>query len=176
MDDKELVDKINELEKEIADKTDELYEKYYELFKKYNDERVIFRKTGIPVAKIREYIKFARLPPLKDEVGVIKIPLDEIDEDCDSTRTSPPDTLKDLIEHIAQHGLLEPIVVCKSGNGKYEILAGHRRYCAYVVLNKNHPGEGWDKIPAHSHGNCPGGIEEAANPSDPSDSPTIDAR
>ena len=80
----------------------------------------------------------------KDKVEVIGIPLDEIDEDCDSTRTSPP---KDLIEHIGRNGLLEPIVVCKGGT-KYDILAGHRRYCAYVVLNKNHPGEGWDKIPA----------------------------
>ena len=159
MDDKELADKINEL------------------FLLYNDEKMISKKYGISVAKVREYVKFARLSvSLKDEVEGIKIPLDEIDEDCNSTRTSPPDILKDLIEHIAQHGLLEPIVVCKSGNGKYEILAGQRRYCAYVVLNKNHPGEGWDKIPAHSHGNCPGGIEEAANPSDPSDSPTIDAR
>ena len=170
MDDKELVDKINELEKEIADLINELYAKY-------GDEKVIFRKTGISEKMVKKYVKFKRLDKLvQDIVGVIKIPLDEIDEDCNSTRTSPPDILKDLIEHIAQHGLLEPIVVCKSGNGKYEILAGQRRYCAYVVLNKNHPGEGWDKIPAHSHGNCPGGIEEAANPSDPSDSPTIDAR
>ena len=159
MDDKELADKINEL------------------FLLYNDEKIISKKYGISVAKVREYVKFSRLPEsLKDEVEGIKIPLDEIDEDCDSTRTSPPDTLKDLIEHIAQHGLLEPIVVCKSGNGKYEILAGHRRYCTYVMLNKNHPGEGWDKIPAHSRGNCPGGIEEAVNPSDSSDSPTIDAK
>ena len=159
MDDKELADKINEL------------------YTKYADEKLISKKYGISVAKIRAYVKVARLPKsIQDKLRVIKIPLDEIDEDCDSTRTSPPDILKDLIEHIAQHGLLEPIVVCKSGNGKYEILAGQRRYCAYVVLNKNHPGEVWDKIPAHSHGNCPGGIEEAANPSDPSDSPTIDAR
>ena len=175
LDDKELVDKIKELEKELDDISDELYEKYTELYKKYNDERVIFRKTGIPVAKIRKYIKFARLPPLKDEVGVVKIPLDEIDEDCNSTRTSPPDTLKGLIEHIAKHGLVEPIVVCKGDDEKYEIVAGQRRYCAYVVLNKNHPGEGWDKIPARSRGDC-GGIEEAPNPSDSSDSPTIDAK
>ena len=87
-----------------------------------------------------------------------------------------PDALKELKHSLELNGLLEPIVVCKGDDEKYEILAGQRRYCAYVVLNKNHPGEGWDKIPAHSHGNCPGGIEEAANPSDPSDSPTIDAR
>ena len=103
-----------------------------------------------------------------------EIPLDEIDYHCDSE--SRAKDFDELMEHIRKNGLLEPIVVCKSDDEKYAILAGRRRYCAYVVLNKNHPGEGWDKIPAHSHGNCPGGIEEAANPSDPSDSPTIDAR
>ena len=138
------------------------------LFKKYGDEKIVAKRYGISENIIKKYVKFARLPKILQDkvVGVIKIPLDEIDEDCDSARTSPPDTLKDLIEHIAQHGLLEPIVVCKSGNGKYEILAGHRRYCAYVMLNKNHPGEGWDKIPARSRGDC-GGIE---------DTPTMNAR
>ena len=153
----------------------ELHDTIIELYIKYADLNVVAEKLGISVELVKKHVALARLPH-PDRISGEKIPLDEIDEDCDSTRTSPPDTLKDLIEHIAQHGLLEPIVVCKSGNGKYEILAGHRRYCAYVVLNKNHPGEGWDKIPAHSRGNCPGGIEEAANPSDPSDSPTIDAR
>ena len=157
MDDKELADKINEL------------------YTKYADVKIISKKFGISVAKVREYVKIARLAEsLKDEVGVIKIPLDEIDEDCDSTRTSPPDTLKDLIEHIAQHGLLEPIVVCKDADGNYKIEAGLRRYCAYVVLNKNHPGEGWDKIPARSDGNCPDGHEYIDY--DSSDSPTIDAK
>ena len=115
LDDKELVDKIKELEKELDDITDELYEKYTELYKKYNDEKVMFRKTGISEKMIRKYVKFKRLDKLVQDkvVGVIKIPLDEIDEDCNSTRTSPPDILKDLIEHIAQHGLLEPIVVLK---------------------------------------------------------------
>ena len=79
---------------------------------------------------------------------MVKIPLDEIDEDCNSTRTSPPDTLKDLIEHIAQHGLLKPIVVCKIDDEKYEIVNGLRRYHAFNQLNKKHPNEDWDKIPA----------------------------
>ena len=158
MDDKELADKI------------------VELFDIYHDQKLVAEKLGISVKEVIKHVKLARLPEsLKDEVGVIKIPLDEIDENCNSTRTSPPDTLKDLIEHIAKHGLVEPIVVCKGDDEKYEIVAGQRRYCAYVVLNKNHPGEGWDKIPARSRGDC-GGIEEAPNPSDYSDSPTIDAR
>ena len=75
-----------------------------------------------------------------------EIPLDEIDYHCDSE--SRAKDIDGLMEHIRKNGLVEPIVVCKSDDEKYAILAGHRRYCAYVVLNKNHPGEGWDKIPA----------------------------
>ena len=102
-----------------------------------------------------------------------EIPLDEIDYHCDSE--SRAKDIDELMEHIRKNGLLEPIVVCKSDDEKYAILVGHRRYCAYVVLNKNHPGEGWDKIPARSRGDC-GGIEVDANPSDSNDSPTIDAK
>ena len=91
-----------------------------------------------------------------------KIPLDDIDFDCDSDYK----TLMALMEHIRKNGLLEPIVVCKSDDEKYAILAGRRRYCAYVMLNKNHPGEGWDKIPAGSRGDCDGN----------EDTPTMNAR
>ena len=62
--------------------------------------------------------------------------------------------LDDLAEHIAKHGLLEPIVVCKGDGEKYEILAGTRRFNAYEKLNKDYPGEGWDEIPALSRGDC----------------------
>ena len=72
-----------------------------------------------------------------------KIPVGEIDAD-DGT-----DDLKDLIENIKSLGLLQPITVYqKSDTKKYVILAGQRRYSAFVELNKKYPGEGWDKIPA----------------------------
>ncbi|MGY5144406.1 MAG: ParB/RepB/Spo0J family partition protein [Candidatus Nitrosopumilus sp. bin_32a] len=69
-----------------------------------------------------------------------------------------------LAEHIGKHGLLEPIVVFavndledehplyesrKSYKNQYEILAGQRRWTAFKKLNKENPGEGWDKIPCH---------------------------
>lgn len=155
MDDKELADKI------------------IELYTKYADQNVVAEKLGISVELVKKHASLPRLSEsLKDEVGAIKIPLDEIDYNCDSDiKWQQIDV---LTEHIRKHGLLEPIVVCKSGNEKYEILAGYRRYCAYVVLNKNHPGEGWDKIPARSRGDCDGGTgRKNANTSD---SPTIDAK
>ena len=60
----------------------------------------------------------------------------------------PDPGVYNLAEDIAQHGLLIPIVVCKIDDEKYEIVNGLRRYHAFNQLNKKHPGEGWDKIPA----------------------------
>lgn len=74
------------------------------------------------------------------------------------------ESIDDLAEHIYVNGLLEAIVVFeiddlspghdlyearKEFKGKYEILAGQRRYNAFIKLNKSHTGEGFDKIPCH---------------------------
>ena len=69
-----------------------------------------------------------------------KIPVGDIDAD---------DGIEDLATSIKKFGLLQPITVYqKSDSKKYVILAGQRRYSAFVELNKKYPGEGWDKIPA----------------------------
>ena len=74
------------------------------------------------------------------------------------------DAIADLAEHIAHHGLLEPIVVFdnreldenhdlyesrKDYKEQFEILAGQRRWIAFNNLNARNPGRGWDKIPCH---------------------------
>ena len=75
---------------------------------------------------------------------MIKIPLDDIDDDG-----SDRGDLGDLIKNIKSVGLIQPITVYqKSDTKKYVLLAGQRRYSAFVELNKKYPGEGWDKIPA----------------------------
>ena len=47
-------------------------------------------------------------------------------------------------------GLIHPIPVSKISHEiyDYEVKVGVRRFWAYERLNKKHPGEGWDKIPA----------------------------
>jgi ParB/RepB/Spo0J family partition protein len=72
--------------------------------------------------------------------------------------------IEDLISNIKAVGLIQPILVFaiddlqeghdlydsrKEFKGKYEILAGQRRYTAFQELNKQYPGEGFDKIPCH---------------------------
>lgn len=47
-------------------------------------------------------------------------------------------SLNELISSIEQNGLLQPIVVTeKKENGKYVIVAGHRRYEAYKIMGKS---------------------------------------
>lgn len=74
------------------------------------------------------------------------------------------ESISDLSEHIYVNGLLEPIVVFpiddiksssdlyesrKQFKGKFEILAGQRRYNAFLHLDKEYPNDGFDKIPCH---------------------------
>lgn len=53
-----------------------------------------------------------------------------------------PEALAELMRSIAQHGLLQPIVVRKKGDkGRYELIAGQRRLAACKFL-------GWVAVPA----------------------------
>ncbi|MBD2037733.1 ParB/RepB/Spo0J family partition protein [Leptolyngbya sp. FACHB-321] len=45
-----------------------------------------------------------------------------------------PEKLNQLVESIKQHGILEPLLVRSSKDGKYEIVAGERRYRAATML------------------------------------------
>lgn len=46
------------------------------------------------------------------------------------------DTIKELAESIEKNGLLQPIVVRPMAGGKYQIIAGERRYRAFKKLGK----------------------------------------
>lgn len=71
---------------------------------------------------------------------VQEIPLTEIVTGKSNVRVHNIDKdIEELAEHIKVNGLLEPIVVFKNPSGKYEILAGQRRFTAIQSL-------GWDKI------------------------------
>jgi len=85
-----------------------------------------------------KFIKYEDVPLAQLYLGKSNVRTENVEEGLD-----------DLAEHIAKHGLLEPIVVCKGDDEKYEILSGTRRFHAHEKLNKAYPGEGWDKIPCH---------------------------
>ena len=67
------------------------------------------------------------------ESGVQTLPLREIEPDKDQPRKAfDEETLAELAESIAEHGLLQPIVVrpAPSAAGRYRIIAGERRWRA----------------------------------------------
>ena len=71
---------------------------------------------------------------------VQEIPLADIVTGKSNVRVHNIDKdIEELAAHINVNGLLEPIVVFKNPSGKYEILAGQRRFTAIQSL-------GWDKI------------------------------
>ncbi len=71
-----------------------------------------------------------------------ELPLSAIDRDPQQPRQVFDDTLlTELAASMASHGLLEPIVVCPTGSGRYQIIAGERRFRAAGKLD-------WQRIPA----------------------------
>lgn len=86
------------------------------------------------------------LPRIESKTNVIP----GVIEDLDIFRIKPPKfalrtnltNIEQLAHSIREKGLLQPIVVRADNTGSFEIVAGHRRYCACKSL-------GWRKIPCH---------------------------
>lgn len=66
------------------------------------------------------------------------IPLDDLVIGTAQVRTQDPGKdIEDLAASIDKQGLLQPIVVCESGQaGKWEILTGQRRFLAHQMLKR----------------------------------------
>ncbi|WP_409290880.1 nucleoid occlusion protein [Peribacillus sp. SCS-37] len=75
----------------------------------------------------------------KEEIQ--NIPIDDITPNRYQPRTVfDDDKISELAQTIRTHGIIQPIVVRKYGEDKYEIIAGERRYRAMTKL-------GWDTVP-----------------------------
>ncbi|WP_409296369.1 nucleoid occlusion protein [Peribacillus sp. SCS-26] len=75
----------------------------------------------------------------KEEIQ--NIPIDDITPNRYQPRTVfDDDKISELAQTIRTHGIIQPIVVRKYGENKYEIIAGERRYRAMTKL-------GWDTVP-----------------------------
>lgn len=60
-----------------------------------------------------------------------KLPVADISPNADQPRKDFDEAaLSELSMSIKQHGVLQPIIVCPAGKGKYEIIAGERRWRA----------------------------------------------
>lgn len=66
-----------------------------------------------------------------DDGGVITVNLNDIEPNREQPRKDfDEDALSELAESIAEHGLIQPIVVKPETNGRYSIIAGERRWRA----------------------------------------------
>lgn len=66
-----------------------------------------------------------------EENGVLKLNINDIEPNREQPRKSFDDeAVSELAESIAQHGLIQPIVVTPLSNGRYSIVAGERRWRA----------------------------------------------
>lgn len=70
-------------------------------------------------------------------MDIIEIPMNLIDEDTDQPRYQfDEDALQELMKSIEELGLLSPIKVRTTNNGRYKIIYGNRRYKASHMLNR----------------------------------------
>lgn len=76
-------------------------------------------------------------------MGVLKeIPLSDIDTNPGQPRLLVDEKrLEELVKSISEHGVIQPVVVRSRDNGRYQLIAGERRWRACIQL-------GMDKIPA----------------------------
>ncbi len=66
-----------------------------------------------------------------DQGGVITVNLNDIEPNREQPRKDfDEEALSELAESIAEHGLIQPIVVKPETNGRYSIIAGERRWRA----------------------------------------------
>ena len=66
-----------------------------------------------------------------DEGGIITVNLNDIEPNRAQPRKDfAQESLSELAESIAEHGLIQPIVVKPTTNGRYSIIAGERRWRA----------------------------------------------
>lgn len=66
-----------------------------------------------------------------EDVAVSTLAISEIEPNADQPRREfSPEALSQLAESIREHGVLQPIVVRPRANGRYQIVAGERRWRA----------------------------------------------
>jgi len=68
---------------------------------------------------------------------VLDIKLEQIQPNENQPRQDLETNIENLKESIEQEGLLQPIILSKTQENKYIIVAGHRRFKAHQLLNKD---------------------------------------
>lgn len=70
-------------------------------------------------------------PPSERSTDVLEIPVDQIVPNPHQPRQRfPESSLRELAQSIRAHGVIQPIIVRTDGNGRFELVAGERRWRA----------------------------------------------
>src|SRR5205085_1242821 len=72
--------------------------------------------------------------------------VDLIDPNPDQPRHTL-EGIEELAAHVKQYGLLQPIVVTRNGDGRFTLIAGHRRLAAVRWLAEHDDPDRWRHIP-----------------------------
>src|SRR5262245_29096623 len=80
--------------------------------------------------------------PIEGDELIRLIAMDAIESSSDQPRKNfEIEKIQELAASISLNGLLQPIIVCPAGEGKYKIVAGERRWRACKIIKM-------DSIPA----------------------------
>ena len=101
-------------------------------------------KKRLNLSKLKAAGKHAHLQTSRNETEKVshaklqEVPLDQIESNPLQPRFNiDSEELNELAESIKENGLLQPVLVDKKSNGKYTLIAGHRRVAAYKKLGKS---------------------------------------
>ncbi len=95
------------------------------------DERFERRGLGRGLSALLADVAAPNETPEAAQEGLVHVPIDRIDPNPDQPRRRfDPAALEELAQSIRQHGLLQPIVVRAAADGRYQIVAGERRWRA----------------------------------------------
>lgn len=93
--------------------------------------------TVVRSAPIGDGLKAEREPATEGSSGVMELELSAIVPNALQPRVAfDPESLRELAESIEAHGVLQPLLVRSSGNGRFEIIAGERRFRAAQLAGR----------------------------------------
>jgi ParB family transcriptional regulator, chromosome partitioning protein len=79
----------------------------------------------------------SRTPPVAAQTGVQEVPIDLIEANPYQTRRRlKEETLNELAESIRASGVVQPVILRPSPNGRFQLVAGERRWRASRVAGK----------------------------------------
>src|SRR5438874_761223 len=86
------------------------------------------------------------LPIVRPFMQARHLRVDLIDPNPDQPRRTL-EGIEELAAHVKLYGLLQPVVVTRAENGRYTLIAGHRRLAAVRWLAEHDDPERWRHIP-----------------------------